>query len=317
MTRPPDVPLWDRLPPLWAGRLARVGDAAASRGQAAVLVGGSVRDLLLNRPPKDWDVVVEGAAGPVVKAFAAAEDARVESHPAFLTFTVHFKDGTALDVATARTETYARPGALPTVRPAPLAEDFARRDFTVNAMACRATPENRGRLEDPLAGRGDLAGGLVRALHPRSFEDDPTRIYRAARYAGRYGWSVEAATAGWIDRAVKENRPGVLSPVRRRNELFHLLEEDRPLPALRLLAEWGLGPFAVPAYDLDRVPAAVWAEEPSADRFARRLAGLLGPDPAAAENALKAAQTPVALRRRVVDWLRDRRFVVDTFGRKN
>ena len=316
MTRPPDS-VWDRLPAGWARRIERVGDAADARGQAAVLVGGSVRDLLLNRPPKDWDVVVEGAAGPVVRDVAAAEDARVESHPAFLTFAIHFKDGTSLDVATARTETYARPGALPTVRPAALAEDFARRDFTVNAMACRATPADRGRLEDPLGGRADLDRGLVRALHPKSFEDDPTRLYRAARYAARYGWSVEPDTAGWIDRAVREDRPALLSPVRRRNELFHLLEEDRPLAALQLLETWGLGRFAVPSYDLNRVPASVWVGEPSADRLARRLAGLLGPDPAVAEKALRAAQTPVPLRRRVTEWLRDPRFVVDTFGRKN
>jgi tRNA nucleotidyltransferase (CCA-adding enzyme) len=121
-----------------------------------------------------------------------------------------------------------------------LAEDFKRRDFSVNAMAVHVTSNQWGLLEDPLKGQRDLSCGVIRVLHDKSFQDDPTRIFRAARYAGRYGWAVDAETLRLLSHAVAEDLPLMISPARRRNELIHLLEEETPGPALKLLWEWGL-----------------------------------------------------------------------------
>jgi tRNA nucleotidyltransferase/poly(A) polymerase len=183
-----------------------------------------------------------------VGEWAAGQGARVVSHPSFLTCTLHFPDGTGLDVATARRERYARPGALPAVQPATLRDDFVRRDFTVNAMALWVTPSRWGEVEDPLGGRADLDRGEIRVLHEKSFLDDPTRLYRAARYAGRYGWKIRPATLDLIQKAVGAKAPESVSPARRGHELAHLLGEKDPRPALDLLWEWGLWKFWEPRW---------------------------------------------------------------------
>ncbi len=294
--------VWARVPPLWRARLERLGEEARRRGERAALVGGCLRDLILDVPPKDWDVVVEGNASPLVRQLADGESAGVRSHPAFLTFTMTYPDGASLDVATARKETYVRPAALPSVRSAPLEEDAARRDFSINALYL-FLPPGRGELWDPAGGLSDLENGRVRALHDKSFVDDPTRIYRAARYAGRYGWRVEETTLEWIRRAAKENRPAALSPVRRRNELFLLLGEGNPVPALKLLWEWGLWKNWDQGWSLTNELADQLKAAPPGDLLAVRLALLLTSRPgvpAAAEAWLKSVSTPVGLRRNVL-----------------
>lgn len=284
--------LWSRVPALWRDRLRRLGEHAGDR--PAAVVGGWVRDLILGRASKDWDVVVEGETGPVVRALAAAEGARLKSHAAFGTHTLTYPDGTSLDVATARTETYASPGALPRVRPATLSEDARRRDFTVNTLYLRL-PVDAGDLWDPLGGLADLDRGWIRALHPRSFIDDPTRVFRAARYAGRFGWTVEPATRAWIEQAGNEDRVGAVSPVRRRNELFHLLREKDPTPALRLLWEWGFWKYWDPSWAWP-VEFPVCGPE-TLDPLPARLAALLSHRPGAAEAWLKRHDTPGALQK--------------------
>jgi tRNA nucleotidyltransferase (CCA-adding enzyme) len=241
----------DRVPRPWAARFRRIGRLAAERGLSAGLVGGCVRDLFLRRSPLDWDVVVEsrsagtsrggrdGTVGALVKEAASDFRAEVVAHPAFLTYALRFPDGASLDVATARRETYPSPASLPVVEPASLADDFARRDFAVNAMAADLAPARWGALIDPCGGFADLRQGVLRVLHPRSFEDDPTRLFRAARYAGRYSWSLEAGTQAAAQAAVDADLPLRLSPARRRAELERLLEERDPRPALRLLSRWG------------------------------------------------------------------------------
>lgn len=236
------APLLDKVPAPWLERFRAMGRIAAERGQALALVGGCVRDLLLGRAPLDWDVAAEGPAEELVRRAAKDLGAdRTVRHSAFLTYTLHFPDRTSLDVATARTEKYPRPACLPQdVKPAALADDFRRRDFAVNAMAAHVTPDRWGEIADPLGGRADLERGVVRALHPASFRDDPTRIYRAARYAGRYGWRVEPETEDWIRAAVRDGHPALLTPVRLRHELEHLLAEEDAAPAMRLLEGWGM-----------------------------------------------------------------------------
>ena len=264
----------DKVPEPWLTRFKTLGAVRNNGVKAVVLVGGCVRDMILGRAPADWDVLADGDAGPLlVEAEKRFQVAKTVRHAAFLTATVHFSDGTALDVATARTETYPRPAALPVVKPAPLAEDFHRRDFTVNAMAVHLTPDRWGELEDPLRGREDLEKGTIRALHDRSFSDDPTRIFRAARYAGRYGWTVEPRTMDRIREALRENLPALLSPARRRNELTHLLTESDAGLAMKLLWDWGAWKYWSPSFHW--TPAVATAlSAPSDAPLIPRLAAL-------------------------------------------
>src|SRR3970040_2037071 len=155
---------------------------ARARSLALYAVGGSVRDLLLERPTLDLDLTLEGDAPALARAVAAGlPDVRCTVHPTFRTATLK---GAAfrIDVASARAETYERPGALPSVRPGPLRDDLRRRDFTVNAIALALTGDSAGSLIDPFHGETDLEAGLLRVLHAASFRDDATRILRGARY---------------------------------------------------------------------------------------------------------------------------------------
>jgi tRNA nucleotidyltransferase (CCA-adding enzyme) len=194
------------------------------------LVGGAVRDLLLGRGRADIDVVVEGDAG----ALAARLGAAPVEHERFATAKVEL-DGHEVDIASARTETYAHPGALPEVAPAAAIEaDLRRRDFTINAMAIPLRGE--ARLIDPHDGRTDLAAGLLRILHRDSFTDDPTRAIRAARYAARFDFEPEPDTAARLRAADLDT----VSAHRRQAELLRLAAEPTAPRGFELLAEWGL-----------------------------------------------------------------------------
>jgi len=207
--------------------LDRVRDASEV---PVYLVGGAVRDLLLGRGRADIDLVVEGDA----EALATALGASPVSHSRFATAKVDL-DGHEVDIATARTETYPHPGALPEVEPAAtVEEDLARRDFSVNAIAIPLRGEPLP--VDPHGGRADLEAAQLRVLHPGSFEDDPTRAIRAARYAARLGFSLEPDTERLLRAADLET----ISDDRREAELLRLAAEATAPEAYALLAEWGL-----------------------------------------------------------------------------
>ena len=196
----------------------------------AYAVGGAVRDLLLGRGRADLDLVVVGDAA----ALAARLGAEPVEHERFATAKVEL-EGHVVDIAAARTETYPHPGALPVVAPADSIEaDLGRRDFTVNAMAIPLAAKSD--LIDLYGGRGDLAARLLRVLHPASFRDDPTRAIRAARYAARLGFDLEAETADLIADADL----GTVSADRRRAELLRLAAEPTAPRGFELLAGWGL-----------------------------------------------------------------------------
>src|SRR5580698_9889469 len=120
------------------------------------LIGGCVRDILLNKPSLDIDVVLEGSAAPIARGAARIYKAKLVSHPQFLTHTLQLRDGRHLDIATARTETYSEPAALPVVEPASLQEDLYRRDFSINAIALSLNPTDFGHVWDPFSGLEDL-----------------------------------------------------------------------------------------------------------------------------------------------------------------
>jgi tRNA nucleotidyltransferase (CCA-adding enzyme) len=200
-------------------------------------VGGSVRDLLLGYSSVDLDLVLEGDAIGFAEALSSQLGTRVVSYPKFQTATITDTD-LRLDFTAARCETYPAPGALPVVRPANLASDLARRDFTINAMALGLTGSHQGRLSDPYGGRRDLKSGLVRVLHSNSFRDDPTRMFRAVRYAARLRFRLEQNTRRLLRRHVEAIR--LVSAARRRHELERIADERHPVRAIRLARTIGL-----------------------------------------------------------------------------
>ncbi|MEO8291283.1 MAG: CBS domain-containing protein, partial [Gaiellaceae bacterium] len=207
--------------------------------EGVYLVGGAVRDVLMGEPNFDVDIAVEGDGIALGEALAQALGGRMVPHDRFGTAIVLY-DGGRVDVATARTEFYDHPGALPTVEQASIRQDLYRRDFTVNAMAVSLKGEDFGRLVDYFGGRDDLRRGVVRVLHNLSFIDDPTRIFRAIRYENRYGFRMDAHTLGLARACVEMDLVGELSSARLRDELQALLSEERIADSVLRLAELGI-----------------------------------------------------------------------------
>lgn len=229
--------LYERLSPANREVLQQAVRLAEERRTPVFLVGGSVRDLLLDRPHVDLDLAVEGDAIDLAKTLAETLGARLVVHEAFGTASV---TGGAfnLDLARTRAETYAHPGALPAVTPAPLDADLARRDFTINAMALRLTRPRPGGLIDPFHGSDDLSRRLVRVLHERSFKDDATRMLRAVRYEKRLLFLLEEET----ERSLRRDLPylDTISGARIREELLAIFYEERVEEALRRSEALGL-----------------------------------------------------------------------------
>jgi tRNA nucleotidyltransferase (CCA-adding enzyme) len=196
-----------------------------------------VRDLLLERAVVDIDLAIEGDAVALAERLADAAGARLTVHRQFGTATLEFPD-LSVDLATARAESYSRPGALPVVRPGRLAEDLARRDFSVNAMAISLNREEYGRLIDPCGGLADLKSGLIRVLHAGSFVDDPTRLWRAVRYASRLDFKIEKGTLALLRRDLEQITN--VSGERVFYELECVFAEPEPERVLALAQKTGL-----------------------------------------------------------------------------
>ena len=245
------------LPP---NALRAVGDAAERAGAEPYLVGGAVRDLLLGRAAAaDLDVSLLRADANTFDAIASLTGGKVTKRSQFNTARLALGE-MAIDLAMARAEEYPSPGSLPVVRPADsMRQDLARRDFSVNAMAVSLSASSWGKLLDPHEGRADLDAGLIRALHPASFRDDPTRIFRAARYSARLNMAPEPDTLGWILDSTRFIAR--LSPERVRNELELIFNEpDSANAAMRLLDAWDALSEIHPSLRRD---ARAWARFPA------------------------------------------------------
>ncbi|HEX5609338.1 MAG TPA: hypothetical protein VFX45_04510 [Solirubrobacterales bacterium] len=258
---------------------------AAATADPLYVVGGAVRDQLLGRGRADLDLVVVGDAAALGRSLGADP---VE-HERFATAKVEIA-GNEVDLATARTETYAEPGALPDVAPAASVEqDLGRRDFTVNAMAVPVGGEPA--LVDPHGGREDLDRGLLRVLHARSFEDDPTRAIRAARYAARLGFELEEGTK----RLLRETDLGTVSEDRRWAELRRLAAEGTAPKGFELLAGWGLVELRDGGTALASEVGALLAREPwkgEVERADAVLAAVLKPEGGEAALAATNPESP-------------------------
>lgn len=225
--------IWEALPEGARRVLSALKEAFP---QGIYLVGGAVRDALLGRYGPDLDLVLE----PGVKALEVARflvgrfGGSFGHHYAFGTARVRLPFGLTVDLAESREEVYPYPGALPQVRPAPIAKDLERRDYTVNALALALDTLE---LLDPYGGLKDLEARLLRPLHPLSFVEDPSRIVRGARLAARLGFRFAEEALRHLPPALLPEVLAQASRSRLRDELFLTLEEETFYPALRLLEE--------------------------------------------------------------------------------
>lgn len=225
----------------------QVGALGDRLGWAVYLVGGGVRDLLLGLPLVDVDVMVDGDGIECARRYAETFGGRLRIYAAFGTAQVQGTDSLLVDFATARTETYAAPGALPVVARGSIEQDLARRDFTINAMALCLNSATVGRLVDPYGGVTDLQQRTIRILHARSFEDDPTRLFRAVRFATRLRCSLSRDTRRLFEQALTAGVIARLSAHRLTRECRLLLSERDPANALRLARATGLFDAVHPA----------------------------------------------------------------------
>ena len=214
-----------------------ISEQAAEQGQRISLVGGIVRDMLLGYPNFDIDLVIEGDAVKLAQHVAETSQVRLLTHHRFGTAKLKYENCT-LDLATARKETYSKPGALPAVTPGTLKDDLFRRDFSINAMAISLVHNDYGELVDPYHGESDLEHRLIRVLHPESFSDDATRILRGVCYEQRFGFEFETETTRLLERDIP--MLNTVSGDRIRHELEHIFEENRPELVIKRLGELGV-----------------------------------------------------------------------------
>ncbi len=241
------IGLIERLEPKMR-KIVEVALQAAEEGRYAVfIVGGFVRDLLLLKPTQDLDLVVEGDGTRFALDLAhRLPEGQLTLHEQFGTARLDFSENVHVDIACARREYYPYPGALPQVEESSLRQDLFRRDFTINTMAISLHSSHfaYGELIDYYGGYGDLRKGKIRFLHNLSFVDDPTRMVRAVRFAGRYTFTLATETGEGLETALKNGMLRRLSSERFTEELLHVFAEDRydamgeSLVELGILENW-------------------------------------------------------------------------------
>ncbi|MFA6433871.1 MAG: hypothetical protein WCW52_04175 [Elusimicrobiales bacterium] len=216
--------------------IEETGALAAAFGLECYAVGGCVRDWSMGRASADIDFLLSGDTVPVAEGLVEKHGGAFTRFDKFLTTRVFLKNGRRVDLARFRRETYGKPAALPEVSSAgSVEEDLKRRDFSVNALALPVSPDGAGPVVDPFGGLADIKARRIRILHAASFIDDPTRLFRAARFAGRFDWQFEEETEELAGKCVKEALPALLSRERIRNEFFKFLEEKDPTEAFTIL----------------------------------------------------------------------------------
>ncbi len=253
--------------------LGQISYLADRDGYRVFVVGGFVRDLILGVENLDIDLVVEGDGPGFARSLAEFLCGRVRVHDKFGTAMVILHDNFRIDVATARTEYYEYPAALPKVEVSSLKQDLYRRDFTINAMAVTLSARNFGKLVDYFGGRRDLEEGIIRVLYNLSFVEDPTRILRAVRFEQRYVFRIETQTLSLIKRAIKAKMLAKLSADRVREELKHILGEASPTGAILRMSELNIWPFILPAANTGQESQEILKRLPPAIEFVSNTSG--------------------------------------------
>jgi len=276
--------------------IEQVAQESVARGLPLYAVGGLPRDLWLGSKPTDLDLVVEGDAIALARALASRHGGKVTAHPKFgtakwdlrgtgfeagvdgLDSNIPVHAGHFLDLVSARSESYRHPAALPIVKRGTIQDDIRRRDFTINTLALRLDGSHFGELSDEFGALDDLKNRSIRVLHPRSFIDDPTRMYRAARYEQRFGFRIAEATLALVPAA--RSLVADLSGQRIRRELDLSLDEFEAASILSRLAKMTLLAPVHPALPqaqaaLARVRLAGKAPAPPIRTWSRRDAAWL------------------------------------------
>ncbi len=245
-----------------------VSDAAEKLGMPVYIVGGMVRDLILDRPVKDFDIVAEGDATILGKKLVEIHHGKLRVFPQFFTArwepecdlssdlsSDRLKADASIDLISARSETYPSPAVLPVVTPGSIEDDLHRRDFTINTLAIRLDGEHRGELIDICSGMRDLNNRLIRTLHDRSFIDDPTRIFRGIRFEQRFDFMFEPDSM----RQLREQMDGIADLTGQRiwHELKLFCTEPYPEKIFSRIAQLGIP---------ERIhPGLVWSDEAEAE----------------------------------------------------
>lgn len=247
--------LKDNLPSNIFAVLEDIGKFAEERGIQAYVVGGFVRDLLMNNKNFDIDIVTEADATVFAQSYSKKLGCKVVIHAKFKTAVVIFENGLKIDFATARTEYYMTPAAAPEVEEASIRNDLFRRDFTINAMAIRLDGVQYGKLVDFFSGQKDINEKKIRALHSLSFVDDPSRAFRAIRFAVRFSFDIGAQTERLIKHAESLNLFGQIVGNRLFLELKYILDEKGYIKALEMMKKYNLLRFysIFIVYDTDTV----------------------------------------------------------------
>ncbi len=238
--------------------LKMIRQLAQNQKTPIYIVGGFVRDLLLDRPSLDFDIVVEGDAIEFAKSLVNMFGGKINTHKRFGTAKWQINEihnnlihnfpefagldlnelPETLDLISARTEFYDFPTALPQVERSSIKLDLHRRDFTINTLALRLDGNHYGELYDYWGGYEDLQSGLIKVLHSLSFVDDPTRLIRAIRFEQRFNFKIEDRTFQLLLEA--KDLLDQVSGDRLRHELNLILAEPDPKPALLRLEELDL-----------------------------------------------------------------------------
>jgi tRNA nucleotidyltransferase (CCA-adding enzyme) len=232
--------LRERLPDTHLEIIKQVGEVADESNLSVFMVGGVVRDMILRVTNLDLDVVVEEDGIAFARQLARKVNGRLRSHEKFCTAVVVYPDGFKLDVATARTEFYKHPAALPIVDASSIKQDLYRRDFTVNAMAIRVNQKGFGELIDFFGGQQDIKDRLIRVLHSLSFVEDPARVFRAIRFERRLGFRIGNHTLNLMKNTIKQGFCDQLDGQRLLYELKMTFQEADPLPIFERMANMDL-----------------------------------------------------------------------------
>ncbi|WP_333654939.1 CBS domain-containing protein [Dissulfurispira sp.] len=231
--------LKEKLPSHLYDFLKMAGEVADDLKFGSYLVGGCVRDMLRGEENLDIDIVVEGDGIAFAKKLGEKIGAKVMTHERFGTAQV-IKEDFKLDVATARTEHYESPAALPKVETSSIKKDLYRRDFTINTLAVKLNKRDFGQLIDFFGGQRDLKDRVIRVLHNLSFIEDPTRAFRAIRFSERFGFKLTKHTENLIKSAIRMNIFEKLSGTRLYDELMLTFNETNPIKALKRLGDYEL-----------------------------------------------------------------------------
>ncbi|MEZ0323460.1 MAG: DHHA1 domain-containing protein [Hydrogenothermaceae bacterium] len=226
------------LPESIIKHLREIGELSQKLGFRAFLVGGIVRDIIMGRKNLDIDILIEGDATAVVKEYGKSKSISYFYYPEFLTGYIKTEEGLKIDFTSARKEVYDYPGAYPRVEIASVREDLIRRDFTINTLLIEITGENFGKLIDYFGGLKDIKEKKIRVLHPVSFIEDPIRILRALRFAGRFNFKLENKTEKLLITSISKNILEFAPPGRVKLEFQLTFNEENVFEILKLMDKY-------------------------------------------------------------------------------